>query len=77
MNEEPELVSIFKKSTKDSELITRAIFLMNESGSLDYAQQRSVELMKESWDSIEKVLIDNTFKEDMRLLLSYIVNRQI
>lgn len=76
-SEEPELISIFKKSTKDPELISKAITLMKNSGSLDYAQQRSVELMKDSWNSIDKVLVQNEFREDMRLLLGYIVNRQI
>lgn len=50
---------------------------MESTGSLKYAEEKSIEYMQDSWRSIEEVLAENEYKGEMKLLLEYIVNREI
>ncbi|CAD8068539.1 unnamed protein product [Paramecium primaurelia] len=52
------LFDILKSRTEDQELINEAISIIKQTGSLEYAHKRSLEIIEEAWKEVENLEFD-------------------
>ncbi len=70
------LISILRSHSKDKKEIDEAISLLRKHGSVDYARQYSINLVKESKAAIEK-LPDSPDKQSLLSLADYVISREL
>ncbi len=71
-----KLISILKSHSKDKKDIDEAIALLNKYGSVEYARQYSIKLIKESKLAIEK-LPDSVDRQSLLSLADYVISREL
>lgn len=71
------LREILTKHTEDDAEITEAIQIIKESGSIDYAKEKTRELAKQAWTELEPELPECEAKEKLKAFTTYLVEREI
>lgn len=74
--EREKLLQILNKNTKNKEEIKEAIEILQKHKSVDYAQKRAEEILRESWQKIEKDLPENKAKNLLKELVFYLISRR-
>ncbi len=72
-----ELLDVLNRHTRDPKHITRALGILNKSGSVDYAKQLAVRLVKDAWDETEPRLPDNPSKNTLESFTRFVIERNI
>lgn len=75
--ERKEILDILGKHTRDPKMITRALDILDKSGSVDYARDFASRLIKDAWKEAEPKLPDNPAKETLERFLQFAITRKI
>ncbi len=70
------LKQILSMHTRERELIDEAISILRKYGSIDYAKGFAREMVRKSWSNVEGLLPDNEYKEKLRALANFLVERE-
>jgi len=70
------LKEILAMHTRDRALIEEAISILKKYGSVEYAKEFAREIVRKSWREIEDILPDNEYKEKLRELANFLVERE-
>ncbi len=70
------LKEILSMHTRERELIEEAISILRKYGSIEYAKEFARNMVRESWSSVEGLLPDNEYKEKLRALANFLVERE-
>ncbi len=76
-NEKQELIDILGKHTRDHDLLTRAIRILNKNGSVDYAREFSKKIISDAWKEVEPKLPDNPARKTLESFMDFAISRQI
>ena len=71
------LLKILSMHTDNKEIITEAIDLLKEAGSVDYAKEKARTIVKDSWSIADPVIPDNEAKMKIKAFADFLVNRDI
>lgn len=77
INDRKRLISILNMHTDNQQLRDEAIMIMEKSKSIEYAMQRAREMVKASWDEIDKLLSPSEAKKKLQSFVEYLVERSI
>lgn len=69
------LKEILSMHTKEKKLIEEAISILKKYGSVDYAKEFARSIVRESWSAIKDILPENEYKEKLRDLANFLVER--
>ncbi len=70
------LKEILEMHTRDRALIEEAISILKRYGSIEYAKKFAKDLVKKSWENVESILPNNEYKEKLRSLANFMVERE-
>jgi len=70
------LKEILSMHTRDRRLIEEAISILKRYGSIEYAKEFARRMIQESWADVEGILPDNEYKEKLRALTDFLVERE-
>ncbi len=70
------LKEILGMHTRDKELIEEAISILKKYGSIEYAKEFARDIVRRSWRDVERILPDNEYKEKLRSLANFMVERE-
>lgn len=70
------LKEILSMHTSDPNLIREAISIMEKYGAIDYAKEVARSIVIESWRDAELLLPDNIYKERIRELATFLIERK-
>ena len=70
------LKEILGMHTRDRALIEEAISILNKYGSIEYAKEFARDIVRRSWKDVESILPDNEYKERLRSLANFMVERE-
>jgi geranylgeranyl diphosphate synthase type I len=76
-SERRELLDILNKHTRDPKLISRALEILEGSGSLDYAEQCARRLVEEAWGEAKPGLPDNPARRTLESLMNFAIERRV
>lgn len=71
------LLEILSMHTTDQKLRNEAIEIMKKYGSIEYSKKKAREIVKESWEKVEKILPDSEAKEKIKAFAYYLIERDI
>ncbi len=71
------LIEILNKHTDDKKERTEAIEIIKKYGSIEYAQKRAREIMKQAWAETDKLLVASPAKERLNEFVNYLIERKI
>ena len=71
------LLEILDKHTDDETEKKEAIEIIKKYGGIDYAKKVAKNLVKESWQGVEKLLPESRAKERLRELFLYLIERKL
>jgi geranylgeranyl diphosphate synthase type I len=71
------LIEILNKHTSNQRLRDEAIELMTKYCSIEYVKQFAKEMVKDSWQQVEKLLPDSHGKEDLKCFTEFLIERKI
>ena len=71
------LMEILKMHTLEQKLRDEAIFIMKKYDSIEYAKKMAKDMVKESWDDIDKLLPESDAKEKLKAFAYYLIEREI
>ncbi|CAD8098391.1 unnamed protein product [Paramecium sonneborni] len=73
-----KLFEILKSRTNDQALINEAISIIKQTGSLEYAHSRSLEIIEEAWKEVELLQFQHPeVKNKLRDFAKYLIERDI
>jgi geranylgeranyl pyrophosphate synthase len=72
-----ELIRILSMHTNEEALRRRAISIFKKYGSIEYAKNFASEVVRKSWNEVDKIFQPSEAKEILRNLADYLVNRDI
>ncbi len=72
-----ELLEILDSHTRDPGKIRRALHLLEESGSIEYAREFSKRLVREAWEEAEPKLPNSPAKKTLASLMDFAITRRI
>jgi geranylgeranyl diphosphate synthase type I len=75
--ERGELLEILNSHTRDPKLISRALEILNMSGSVEYARQFAKKLVQDAWREAGPKLPDNPARKILESLMSFAIERKI
>lgn len=58
-------------------MITEAVNIIKNSGSIDYARRRMQQIIDEAWREAEKELPDNAYRECLKDLAYFNIQRKM
>ncbi len=70
------LKEILRMHTRDRALIEEAISILKKYGSIEYAKEFARNIIRRSWEDVERILPDNEYKEKLRSLANFMVERE-
>lgn len=70
------LKEILKIKTTNEEVVKEAIEIIKETDALEYCEEFSKKILRESWGKLDKVLPDSQAKEDLYTLSFKMINRK-
>ena len=73
--ERRRLKEILSMHTKDRELIKEAISIMERQGAIDYARDVARKIVLESWEDVKDLLPENVYKDKIRELANFLIER--
>ncbi len=73
-NKQEELVKILNSNTKNKTEIKRAIYLLNESGSIDYAKTKAKQIVKKAKRKLNVLPMNNSTKK-LLTLADFLIER--
>lgn len=71
------LLDILAKHTSDQKLKDEAIFIMEKTGSIEYARQKARKMVINSWSHVEKLLKPSEAKEKLKAFAEFLIERKI
>lgn len=71
------LIEILNSHPSDEKTISEAIAIMQDTGSIDYAKKRAVEIVRDAWKDAEKTLPDTEGKKKLKALADYLIERDV
>jgi len=71
------LRQILGSKEKSNALVTEAISIMEQNGSIDYARKRAKEIAKKAWQDIKDKLPNNAAKKKLKAFADFLVERDI
>mgnify|MGYP001772628375 CR=1 FL=1 len=70
------LKEILSMHTSDPELVREAVSIMEKYGAIEYAKEVARSIVIESWRDAEPLLPDNIYKEKIRELATFLIERK-
>lgn len=74
--ERKRLVEILNMHTADKKLITEAIEIIQKYGAVEYARERSSELVRSAWKDCEKLFKSGTARDALQALVKFAAERK-
>ena len=71
------LVEILNMHTKDESLITEALNLLKQKGSVDYSKSVAKEMVRDTWKDVDALLKPSDAKGKLKKFVDYLVEREI
>ncbi len=71
------LLDILKMHTFDQRLRDEAIAIMKKYDAIGYAKEKAMEMVKDSWEEIDKILPESDAKEKLKAFAYYLIERKI
>lgn len=71
------LKEILEMHTNNQKIRDEAIAIMEEYNAIEYAKEYGRNIVRESWNEVEKLLPDSTAKEKLRAFANYLIKRRI
>ena len=75
-DDKKRLLEILVMHTRDANLINEAIEIMKKYGAIDYAKQRSQELVLEAWKEIDGLFKPSEAKDAIKALVEFAAERK-
>ncbi|MFH0890300.1 MAG: polyprenyl synthetase family protein [Candidatus Aenigmatarchaeota archaeon] len=72
-----KLLEILRMHTNDRALLEAAVAIIKKYGSLEYAKDYARNMVKNSWERMDKVLPDSSSKETLRSFANFLVERDL
>ncbi len=69
------LLELLNMHTRDRKLISEAIQILEDSGSIEYARGRAREIVSEAWEDVRDNLVASTAKETLANFILFAVER--
>ncbi len=76
-SDKDRLKEILKMHTTEQGVRDEAISILQKYGSIDYAKQFARNLVQQSWEEVDKLLLPSDAKEKLRAFAKYLVERKI
>ncbi len=71
------LLKILDMQTKNRKLVKEAIALIKKYGSIDYAKKKAKKLVKDSWEELDSVLKESSYKKRLKEFADFLIDREI
>jgi geranylgeranyl pyrophosphate synthase len=71
------LIEILNMHTKDLKLITEAVEIIKKHGSIEYAKEFAMKIVRKAWSEVDPLLKESKAKNDLRSLVNFLVEREI
>jgi geranylgeranyl pyrophosphate synthase len=71
-----ELNKILGLKTKDPAIIKKAINILKKYDSINYAKNIAEELVKDSWNTLDRYIIESESKDKLKLFAEYLIERK-
>jgi len=71
------LKEILAMRTTEEALIKEAIEIIKRNGCIEFAQKKAKEMMKQAWESIDGKLEESAAKRKLKLLVQFMVERDV
>jgi geranylgeranyl pyrophosphate synthase len=71
------LREILKMHTKDRELISEAISIIERYDSEEYTKELEEKLVKDAWRDIDKMIPDSDSKKRLKAMVEFLINRSL
>jgi len=71
------LIQILEAHTADEKQKREAIGIIKKYRSIEYARRVAAEIVRESWNEVERILPPSEAKEKLRMLANYLIEREI
>jgi len=68
---------ILNLKTNDKELIKEAIYILKKNKSIEFAQNKAKELILEAWKELNNFLEESDAKKNLRVLVDFLIERDI
>ncbi|MDO8427979.1 MAG: polyprenyl synthetase family protein [Candidatus Diapherotrites archaeon] len=75
--EKEELIQILKSHTRNEFEIIRAIEIIKKTGAVEYSLKRAEDIVIESWRNVENQLAESVFKQKLKALAEFVVQRKV
>jgi geranylgeranyl pyrophosphate synthase len=62
---------------EDQKTILEAISIIKETGSIEYAQQKAKEIVRDAWKKLDSVIPENLGKQKLKAFADYLIERDI
>ena len=72
-----QLMQILSEHTRDKKKIETAISLIKETQAVEYAKNKTKELVKSAWRDVEKILPEGENKKTLEAFANYLIEREI
>jgi geranylgeranyl pyrophosphate synthase len=76
-SDKKRLMKILNMHTTDQKLIEDAIQIMEKNGSINYAKQYAQNIVRESWNDMDKLLSLSEAKNKLKAFTDYLIERTI
>ncbi|RLJ08273.1 MAG: hypothetical protein DRP12_00925, partial [Candidatus Aenigmatarchaeota archaeon] len=73
--ERRELLKILDSHTRDRQKIKRAMEIIKKYGSIEYAKQRSREIVEKAWKQVDRILPESEAKQKLRAFAEFLIQR--
>jgi geranylgeranyl pyrophosphate synthase len=71
------LREILKMHTKDRELISEAISIIERYDSEEYTKELEEKLVKDAWRDVDKMIPDSDSKKRLKAMVEFLINRSL
>jgi geranylgeranyl diphosphate synthase type I len=71
------LIEILDKKEKTKKEILEAISILQKCNSIEYAKKKAEEIVRKSWEKIDKILIEGKAKRLLKELVQFLVERRL
>jgi geranylgeranyl diphosphate synthase, type I len=71
------LLEILRMHTKDFELKQEAIEIVKKYGAIEYSKGYARDMVKGAWEEVDKIFLKSEAKENLKLFVDFLVEREI
>ncbi len=71
------LIRILDKKGKTKKEILEAISILKKCGSIEYAKEKAREIVRESWEKVDKIFLKGKPKERLKELIEFLIERKL